>query len=329
MLNKYWTYKDKIPYVDGVGDSFRVGKNYTLKPYFLKDQIIFYLAERIYGGKTFLDWIISPNSLDEFKKRESTDIPIITDSYSDKAFNLYRYLLYYEHYDWYESVLKLWSGDSRALATLSLRNLKEQWKNPENWIVSADIYLRWVSALKGAERLKIKNINEVANKKNLYCVDESFKIRDQSLKILEGDVYKLNPTATNVDALTINPSGTIKGKLRLDPNAKTMDLLNGKEYMYVVDINDNIIIVTRTKGMNFSTPDGFAPHPTLIGGSNIQVKAAGTIEFRGGKIYKVDNASGHFKPSLKSLDNAKEIFKKKFSEKSFSNDFQGFVEFTN
>ena len=50
------------------------------------------------------------------------------------------------------------------------------------------------------------------------------------------------------------------------------------------------------------------PHPTLIGGENPQVQAAGIVEIRGGQIYKVDNASGHYKPSNESLKVAEEAF---------------------
>jgi hypothetical protein len=60
-----------------------------------------------------------------------------------------------------------------------------------------------------------------------------------------------------------------------------------------------------------------------------KVKAAGTIDFRGGKIYKVDNASGHYKPSVESLKKAEEVFRKKFAEKSFTNDFKGFLPYEN
>lgn len=98
--------------------------------------------------------------------------------------------------------------------------------------------------------------------------------------------------------------------------------------MYVVDESGNLIIGIPAKGFNFSNPDGRAPHPTLIGGDP-QVKAAGTIDIRGGKIYKVDNASGHFKPTAESLKIAEQLFKEKFPSNSFANDFQGFIPYGN
>ncbi|MCF6183743.1 MAG: DUF6402 family protein [Bacteroidales bacterium] len=63
-------------------------------------------------------------------------------------------------------------------------------------------------------------------------------------------------------------------------------ILNGK-YMYVIDEADNIIIGTRANGI--SPFNGKAPHPTLIGGANPTVKTAGIIEFRGGKIYPLND----------------------------------------
>lgn len=162
----------------------------------------------------------------------------------------------------------------------------------------------------------------------MFSVDDALKAGDKAAGVLVNGKYLKNPTATNVDDLIIYPSGTIKGKTRLDPNATTTELLNGQEYMYVIDESDNLIIGTRAKGFNFSNPDGKAPHPTLLGG-NPKVKAAGTIEFRGGKIYKVDNSSGHFKPSAESLKVTEGIFKKKFSANSFTNDFKGFISYGN
>ena len=70
--------------------------------------------------------------------------------------------------------------------------------------------------------------------------------------------------------------------------------MNG-QYMYVVDTNGNIIIGSRA-GQHM-------PHPTLVGGQNPSVQGAGIIDIRGGKIFSIDNASGHFKPDASSLTN--------------------------
>lgn len=68
------------------------------------------------------------------------------------------------------------------------------------------------------------------------------------------------------------------------------------------------------------------PHPTLVGGSNPQVQAAGMIEIRGGKIYSINNASGHFKPSIESLEVAEDVFSN-LPQNIFSKDFQGYLPY--
>lgn len=86
----------------------------------------------------------------------------------------------------------------------------------------------------------------------------------------------------------------------------------------VVDTSGNIIIGSRA-GQRM-------PHPTLIGGSDPQVQAAGMVDIRGGKIYSIDNTSGHFKPASESLNNAESAFSK-LPNSSFSSDFQGYKSF--
>ena len=88
--------------------------------------------------------------------------------------------------------------------------------------------------------------------------------------------------------------------------------------MYVIDKDGNIIIGDRNKD--------YYPHPTLIGGENPQVQSAGMVEIRGGKIYKIDNASGHFKPGAGSLDISQEFFEQ-LPEKVFSKDFKGYEDY--
>ena len=165
--------------------------------------------------------------------------------------------------------------------------------------------------------------------KTLFSVDKSFQAGDEALGVFKNGEYLKNPTTTTIDDLTINPSGTVKGKKWLQKEQLTEELLNGQEYMYVIDENDKLIIGTRAQHTDFSNPLGKAPHPTLIGGADPKVQAAGTVEFRGGKIYKVDNASGHYKPSAESLKKAEEIFKRDFPANSFDKDFKGFVEYGN
>lgn len=66
--------------------------------------------------------------------------------------------------------------------------------------------------------------------------------------------------------------------------------MNG-QYMYVVDMDENIIIGTRG-GQRM-------PHPTLVGGSSPQVRVAGMVEIRGEKIYSINNANRHFNQVLR------------------------------
>lgn len=93
--------------------------------------------------------------------------------------------------------------------------------------------------------------------------------------------------------------------------------MNG-QYMYVVDMDGNIIIGTRG-GQRM-------PHPTLVGGSNPQVRAAGIVEIRGGKIHSINNASGHFKPSVESLGIAEDAFSN-LPQNIFSQNFQGYLPY--
>ena len=88
--------------------------------------------------------------------------------------------------------------------------------------------------------------------------------------------------------------------------------------MYVVDESGEIIIGTRS-GQRM-------PHPTLVGGADPQVRAAGIVDIRGGRIYSVDNASGHFKPGAESLENAQNAFSQ-LPPGSFHKDFQGYRRF--
>ena len=119
--------------------------------------------------------------------------------------------------------------------------------------------------------------------------------------------YKLNPTTKNIDDYISESSNYVKDKN-----------FNGK-FMYVIDEKGNIIIGTRN--------NEYFPHPTLIGGENPKVLSAGIVEIRGGKIYKIDNASGHFKPGAGSIDISKSFFDQ-LPEKVYSQDFQGYEDFS-
>lgn len=97
-----------------------------------------------------------------------------------------------------------------------------------------------------------------------------------------GHGYIKNPSATSLSSVLNN--GKIAGGFE-----------NGK-FMYVVDGNGQVWIGKRMgKGM---------PHPTLIGGHNPVVQAAGMVEIRGGKIVRIDNHSGHYRPPRAALSAA-------------------------
>ncbi len=82
--------------------------------------------------------------------------------------------------------------------------------------------------------------------------------------------------------------------------------------MYVVDDKGEVWVGKR-QGQNM-------PHPTLIGGKAPQVQAAGMVKIRDGKIVRIDNHSGHFRPPRSSLSSALKSFLKlpKAAFKNFS-----------
>ena len=105
------------------------------------------------------------------------------------------------------------------------------------------------------------------------------------------------------------------GKIR-DANGNIMvtDNVNGEGLMYVIDDADNIFIGGRNNAN--------LPHPTLIGGKNPNVKCAGMIRFKDGRILEISNNSGHFKPSNSALQQADAIFKQKMPTNSFDSQFK-------
>ena len=100
--------------------------------------------------------------------------------------------------------------------------------------------------------------------------------------------YIKNPTATKLSSIV--KEGTIRGSFR-----------DGK-VMYVVGEAGEIWVGHRKKQK--------MPHPTLIGGMNPQVRAAGMVEISRGKIVAIDNHSGHFQPPRSSLNKAADAFLK-------------------
>ena len=128
-----------------------------------------------------------------------------------------------------------------------------------------------------------------------YHVDKPMLKADKKRGIYHDGHYDKNPTAEN---LLEKVNGNYIENKRFN-----------KKVPYVVDLNGNIIIGQRN-GNGTGTDALPTPHPTLIGGKDPQVKVAGILEIRGGKIYNYDNDSGHYKPNVKSMPAADEAFKK-------------------
>jgi hypothetical protein len=98
--------------------------------------------------------------------------------------------------------------------------------------------------------------------------------------------------------------------------------------MYVVDANNNIIIGNRAIGQVSGVEAGKGlPHPTLIGGFEPKVQGAGIVTIQGGKIIKVDNASGYFRPDSSSLGKVEKLFLNKVPDKYYDRKFEGFVPY--
>lgn len=144
------------------------------------------------------------------------------------------------------------------------------------------------------------------SKKASYNVDPSMQAKDIEMGVLRDGVYIKNPTAQNINDL-VKPNSNYLGSKQM----------NG-QYMYVVDLDGNIIIGTRA-GQHM-------PHPTLVGGTNPTVQGAGILDIRGGKIYSIDNGSGHLKPDLSSLKNVEKAFGN-LPSNIYHKDFKGFLEY--
>ena len=128
---------------------------------------------------------------------------------------------------------------------------------------------------------------------------------DKAAGVIVNGSYIRNPTARSISGL-LTQSGKIGGKK-----------MSG-QFRYVIDANGNIVIGSRA-GQRM-------PRPTLIGGENPTVIGAGIVDIRGGRIFSVDNASGHFKPGPRSLDTAHEYYGK-LPQGAFHPNFQGYLLF--
>jgi hypothetical protein len=129
--------------------------------------------------------------------------------------------------------------------------------------------------------------------------------------------YIKNPTAKPLDTLITGQGAKAK---------VGGDFSNGV-YMYVVD-KDGKMWIGKRAGTNM-------PHPTLIGGTNPHVQAAGMIRIEAGKIVEINNHSGHYRPPRSALNASlqsalklpAEVFHQKFVAQSFEGETQGKPQF--
>ena len=128
-----------------------------------------------------------------------------------------------------------------------------------------------------------------------YHVDKPMLNADKKRGTYHDGHYDKNPTAEKLlDKIQDDCIGS-----------KSLSIL----VPYVVDLRGDIIIGLRN-GNGKSRDVLPTPHPTLIGGKDPQVKVAGMLDIRNGKIYNYDNDSGHYKPNVKSMLAADEAFRK-------------------
>jgi len=117
---------------------------------------------------------------------------------------------------------------------------------------------------------------------------------------------------------------TFNLKDRISSNGQVLELNSAKgvhgERMFAIDKNGNVFI-----GKRAPNSETRMPHPTLIGGKDPEVLAAGMIQFSKGRIVAVNNASGHFKPNASTLNTAEDILRNLLPSNSFSPKFKGFI----
>ena len=164
----------------------------------------------------------------------------------------------------------------------------------------------------GSQIIRNRASNLKAVELDMYALDRARTSIKSIFK--EGtNEYVPNHTRRNLTELDINLQS---GKIRdANGNVLNTDNVNGEGLMYVIDEFDNIIIGSRG-GL-----DNNYPHPTLIGGRNPNVKMAGMIRFKNGRIFEINNISGHFKPPRSMLDEAERIFRNRMPKNSFDTKF--------
>ena len=142
-----------------------------------------------------------------------------------------------------------------------------------------------------------------------YHVVKSMLELDKKAGIYKpGRGYFKNPTRTDLEHAAKGDSIMFEGK----EAAGT--------FMYVLDTDGRIIFGKRRNPYN---SNGRSPHPTLIGGKDPVVQAAGIMNIMKGKIVSFDDQSGHYRPSSKSMDKVEAALRKIYNKNHnlFSKDF--------
>ncbi len=156
----------------------------------------------------------------------------------------------------------------------------------------------------GTPRERVANV-PASEGGDRFTVDPTMEAADAAAGVLVNGRYIKNPSAQNLGDMV-----TATGKIGSSKKSG--------QFMYVVDDAGNIIIGTRA-GQRM-------PHPTLVGGPNPTVQAAGIVDIRGGRIFSVNNSSGHFKPGPGSLEAAERAFGN-LPAGAFHRNFQGYLPF--
>lgn len=157
---------------------------------------------------------------------------------------------------------------------------------------------------------RFNSINEMLQNRS-KAVEPDMHAKDITDGIVRQGQYPKN-------TLTFNLQEHISGNGQI----KEIDSLKGVHgmRMFVIDSQGNVLIGKRD-------PNGLIrmPHPTLIGGKEPVILAAGMIEFSKGRIVSVNNASGHYKPQASTLQTAEQILRGILPASSFSPKFKGFI----
>ena len=208
-----------------------------------------------------------------------------------------------------ENIIKNWSDDLlKLLDDVPARNprfLEQVEANPQ--------ILNYFE--EGSKVISNKTPNLKAVELDMYALD---KARTTDIVMDRVGSYDINPTRRGFHDIPETPKLTVNaesGKIReANGSILTTDNVNTEGLMYVIDESNNIFIGGRASAN--------MPHPTLIGGTNPNVKCAGMIRFEDGRILEISNNSGHFKPSNAALREAESIFRQKVPASSFDSRFK-------